>query len=144
MTVNFHFLQSEERIDPRDLDELLTEMTLISSRSELYKQFLMKSITHDLRSDCAKKNIDLSYDNNLKTDQVNNENEKKIEEAELFIKSCNLSFTIQELIGQYSILENYFMTENINKAIQMDTIISGNQTSSVVDDVFFIIKKCIK
>lgn len=69
---------------------------------------------------------------------------EKLAESDIFIKNCNLSFTIQELIGQYSILENYFMEENIKKAIQMDTFISGSKTSSVVDDVFFIIKKCIK
>ena len=69
---------------------------------------------------------------------------EKVAESESFIKSCSLSFTIQELIGQYSILETYFMEENIKKAIQMDTLLGGSQTSSVVDDVFFIIKKCIK
>lgn len=69
---------------------------------------------------------------------------EKLAESDIFIKNCNLSFTIQELIGQYSILENYFMEENIKKAIQMDTLIDGSKTSSVVDDVFFIIKKCIK
>ncbi len=110
-----------DKIDPRDLDELLTEITLISSRSELYKSFLLKSIINDL-----------------------GDKEVSIDEAEKFIQNCNLSFAIQELIGQYSIIENYFMIENVTKAIQMDTIMAGSKTSSVVDDVFFIIKKCIK
>ena len=60
------------------------------------------------------------------------------------MNSTDLQCNIQELIGQYSILENYFMTENIYKAIQMDSINKNSLTSSVVDDVFFIIKKCIK
>ena len=68
----------------------------------------------------------------------------KLSEAEAFINNCNLRCTIQELICQYSILENYFMTENIYKAIQIDTKLKDSVTSSVVDDVFFIIKKCIK
>lgn len=119
-------MQVFERIDPRDLDELLTEITIISSRTELYKNFLMKSILSDLRG----------IEGNIQND--------KLAEIDIFIKNCNLSFIIQELVGQYSILENYFMEENIKKAIQMDTLIIDSKTSSVVDDVFFIIKKCIK
>ena len=90
----------------------------------------MKSISNDLNG-AEKKSQYL--DKNL-----------KLEEAEKFIKNCDLSFSMQELIGKYSILENYFMTENIQKAIQLDTILMNSFTSSVVDDVFFIIKKCIK
>ncbi len=124
----------DEKLDPRDLDELLTELTLISARSELYKNFLLKSVINDLNSD---KNLNAmpNADQIIKT---------KLVEAESFISNCNLRCTVQELIGQYSILENYFMTENIYKAIQMDTISKNSLTSSVVDDVFFIIKKCIK
>ena len=36
------------------------------------------------------------------------------------------------------------MNENIDKAIQMDVCPKESLVSSVVDDVFFIIKKCIK
>ncbi len=116
----------EDKIDPRDLDELLTEMTLISARCELYKNFLQRSITNDVI--------------NLSTEQQ----KAKMNETNAFINSTNLECSIQELIGQYSSLENYFMTENILKAIQMDTFLKDSLTSSVVDDVFFIIKKCIK
>jgi hypothetical protein len=70
--------------------------------------------------------------------------EKKIADIQNFINSSDLQGHIIELIGYYSMLENYFMTENINKAIQMDSINRNALTSSVVDDVFFIIKKCIK
>lgn len=68
----------------------------------------------------------------------------KTNEIQNFINSSGLECSIQELIGQYSIMENYFMTENIYKAIQVDTIPKNSITSSVVDDVFFIIKKCLK
>lgn len=71
-------------------------------------------------------------------------NDKVISDFQKFINSTPLQINIQEIIGQYSVLENYFMTENINKAIQMDTVNRNSLTSSVVDDTFFIIKKCIK
>jgi conserved oligomeric Golgi complex subunit 4 len=119
-------------LDPRDLDELLTEMTLISARTELYKHFLLKSITIDLSG------LD------QKSPQITNL-QKLLEEAKVFMNNCNLRCSVQELIGDYSILENYFMTENINKAIQMNTgYQKGSLTSSIVDDTFFIIKKCLK
>ncbi len=118
--------KAEDKIDPRDLDELLTEMTLISARCELYKNFLQRSISNDI--------INLSAE----------QQKTKQNEMNTFINSTHLECSIQELIGQYSSLENYFMTENILKAIQMDTFLKDSLTSSVVDDVFFIIKKCIK
>lgn len=112
------------------MDELLTEITLISARSELYKSFLLRSIINDLNAISSAQS----------TENLNS----KLKQAQSFINSCDLQCAIQELIGQYSLLENYFMTENIHKAIQMDTITKDSLTSSVVDDVFFIIKKCIK
>lgn len=70
--------------------------------------------------------------------------DKNIAEFKKFMNSTQLQINIQEIISNYSALENYFMTENINKAIQMDTVNRNSLTSSVVDDTFFIIKKCIK
>jgi hypothetical protein len=113
---NHHHHDSSEtqKIDPRSLDELLTELTLISARSQLYKSYLTTY---------------LSLKNTTQS----------------FINSTRLELETQELIGQYSILENYFMSENIEKACQLDNQTRGDQeTSVVVDDVFFIIKKCLK
>lgn len=107
---------------------------MISARSELYKNFLLKSVLSDLNGD---KQLAQSPSAQMIL-------KSKLNEAEMFINNCNLRCTVQELICQYSILENYFMTENIYKAIQMDTGLKDSLTSSVVDDVFFIIKKCIK
>ena len=41
-------------------------------------------------------------------------------------------------------MEEYYMRESIAKAIQLDNIEPGNLTSSMTDDVFFILKQCIK
>jgi hypothetical protein len=107
---------------------------MISARTELFKNFLLKSIITDLNGDKVM--------SQLPTAQILMK--AKLNEAETFINSCDLRCCIQELICQYSVLENYFMTENIYKAMQMDTILKDSLTSSVVDDVFFILKKCIK
>ena len=51
---------------------------------------------------------------------------------------------VQELLGNYIMLERYFLSESVSKAIAMDSPIDGSLTSSVVDDVFFLVKKSIR
>lgn len=51
---------------------------------------------------------------------------------------------MQELIGSYIMMEEYFMKEMVNKAVQMDNVDEGQMTSSMVDDAFFIVKKCVR
>ena len=41
-------------------------------------------------------------------------------------------------------VSSYYVTECISKAVSLDAIEEGSLTSSMVDDVFFIIKKCIR
>lgn len=51
---------------------------------------------------------------------------------------------MQDLLGIYLLLERYFMEESVIKAIALDNHEAGQLTSSMVDDVFFIIRKCIR
>ncbi|TTL88683.1 Conserved oligomeric Golgi complex subunit 4 [Bagarius yarrelli] len=62
---------------------------------------------------------------------------------ERLLKDCQLSCTVQELIGYYIPMEEYYMRETVNKAVAMDTAEAGQLSSSMVDDVFYIVKKCI-
>ncbi|KAH7981410.1 hypothetical protein HPB49_023911 [Dermacentor silvarum] len=41
-------------------------------------------------------------------------------------------------------MEEYFLIESVRKAIEVDTIEENSQCSSMLDDVFFILKKCLK
>lgn len=115
-------------IDPRDLEPLLAEVTLISSRSELYLRFLQRRVQAD---------IDIVYQN---------EEDKKEKKKELmtWISNCELSHTMQEIIGGYIVMEEYYMRESSTKAIQLDAFDETSLTSSMIDDVFFILKQCIK
>lgn len=110
---------------------------------------MLKSILADIPPilPSTPSSTDLSTNNTLDNkaqQEQKNANDQKLAEFQKFINTTPLQINIQEIIGQYSVLENYFMTENINKAIQMDTVNRNSLTSSVVDDTFFIIKKCIK
>jgi hypothetical protein len=53
-----------------------------------------------------------------------------------------LNEVVQELIGDYISMEEYYMIVNVNKAVDIDEIIPDNLTSTMVDDVFYILKKC--
>lgn len=61
----------------------------------------------------------------------------------LIIKS-DLSKQMQILISDYLLLERYYMEQSIKKAITMNSFEKDTLVSSMVDDIFFIVKKCIR
>ncbi|KAI4494357.1 hypothetical protein M0802_009040 [Mischocyttarus mexicanus] len=119
---------NSERIDPKELDLLLGEITIMHSRAELYIRFLRRRVKND---------IEISTTNATQCmDQLN--------EFERNICNSELAHNMQELIGAYLALERYFLEESVNKAVGMDTLEQDQQISSMVDDVFFIVQKCIR
>ncbi|XP_076808294.1 conserved oligomeric Golgi complex subunit 4-like [Clavelina lepadiformis] len=122
--------KSEEamKLDARNLEPLLSEVTVISSRTELYLRFLKRRVQADI-------------DTVFSSEKIIEENKKELQS---WITTCEVSHLIQEVIGYYIIMEEYYMRESIAKAIQLDNIEPGNLTSSMTDDVFFILKQCIK
>lgn len=80
--------------------------------------------------------------NNESVDENFRKEKSKLLE-ETFIKS-DLSRKMQELLGVYLLFERYFMDESVLKAIALDSFEQGQQCSSMVDDVFFIIRKSIR
>ncbi|XP_021488211.1 conserved oligomeric Golgi complex subunit 4 [Meriones unguiculatus] len=118
-----------EKIEPRELDPILTEVTLMNARSELYLRFLRKRIS-----------ADFEVGDSMASEDVKQEHQKCLDKL---LNNCLLSCTMQELIGFYITMEEYFMRETVNKAVALDTCEKGQLTSSMVDDVFYIVKKCI-
>ena len=58
---------------------------------------------------------------------------------------CGLCLAAQDLLADYILLEDYYMSANIKKAMENDTqIVEGHVTSVMLDDVFFLLKKCIQ
>lgn len=118
---------STDKLNAREIDNLIGEITIMHSRAELYSRFIRKRIRNDFTS------------SNLDSDQAN-----KLQNVfDETIKKSMFSRQIQELLGTYILYERYFMEESVIKAISLDTFESGQQCSSMVDDVFFIVKKCI-
>ncbi|XP_033839135.1 conserved oligomeric Golgi complex subunit 4 [Periophthalmus magnuspinnatus] len=115
-----------ERTEPRELDPVLTEVTIMNARAELYLRFLRRRILAD-----------------FEVGDIQSITKEHQQNAEKLLKHCQLSRTMQELIGYYIPMEEYYMRESVNKAVTMDTYEKGQLTSSMVDDCFYIVKKCI-
>lgn len=76
--------------------------------------------------------------------QDQDEKGKVLKSLENLIKNSDLTHSKHELLLHYLRLEQYFMEESVAKAVSMDCIEPSQQTSSMVDDTFFIVKKCIR
>ncbi|KAL4234686.1 Golgi transport complex subunit 4 [Mactra antiquata] len=124
----FHKQPAIEKPDSKDLDVLLSEIVLLNTRTELYLRFLKRRITGD---------FELAYQDEEKRNE-------KSSEVDKFIQSCDTSRLMQELIGNYIMMEEYFMREMVLKAVAMDSLDTGSPTSSMVDDSFYIVKKCVR
>merc|ERR1719383_33105 len=124
-----NFSSAESPIDPKELDLLLSEVILLNTRTEVFWRFLQVRLENDVDSLPESEAVD--FLDTLKTDVI--------EKSEL----CR---TMQEVIGHYVLMEEYFMRISVAKAEALDSIDEdlSQTTSSMVDDVFFIIKKCLR
>lgn len=121
-------------LDPRNVDKILNEISMIISRSEVYLSFITKRVQDDIDS------------------RAENELQKKTIRVELYNMinlECELNHLVQEVGGIYVMLEQFYLNESSKKAIMMDQIDfdPSNDScliSSMLDDIFFIIKKCTK
>ncbi|XP_052818537.1 conserved oligomeric Golgi complex subunit 4-like [Mya arenaria] len=124
----FHKQPATEKPDSKNLDVLLSEVVLLNTRADLYLRFVKRRLVSDFES---------AFEDEAKR-------KEKCDEVEGFIQNCDTSRLMQELICSYITMEEFFMREMVLKAVVMDSIESGSHTSSMVDDAFFIVKKCVR
>ena len=67
----------------------------------------------------------------------------RLEEVDRMLAVSDLAKCSQESLGDYIALEQFFMSENVKLAISLDSSEQDQLTTSMLDDVFFIVKKCI-
>ncbi|CAA7013042.1 unnamed protein product [Microthlaspi erraticum] len=58
-------------------------------------------------------------------------------------RNGSFSKVIQDVTGFYVILEGFFMVENVRKAIRIDEHVLDSFTTSMVEDVFYVLQKCL-
>lgn len=127
-------LTPNSNLDPRTVDKILNEMSAILSRSEVYLTFIADRIRQDIDS--------------KEEDEAQRKN-SRIELYNMINLECELNHLIQEVGGIYVMLEQYYLNESSKKAMVMDQIdmdpsFASCFVSSMLDDIFFLVKKCTK
>ena len=136
--------QNLSKIDPKEIDKHLIDVMYVINRSQTYLNFITNRLLSDLESTDYNKHSDQANSNQLSSFQVDR---NKIDNL---IRDCTLTEMIHDLNSIYVLLEEYYLKESIYKAIQLDVVDSDSDvsdtvlTSSMLDDIFFIIKKCLK
>lgn len=120
------FANNDSPIDAKELDLLLSEVILLNTRTEVYWRFLKMRLEQDVQEQQQQQDLIDA----LKVDMID---------------KSDLCRTMQEVMGHYVLMEEYFMRISVAKAETLDSVDDDAQlTSSMVDDVFFIIKKCLR
>nr|CAD2155303.1 unnamed protein product [Meloidogyne enterolobii] len=159
-----------ERINPIELDLLLSEVTLMHTRAELFWRFLKRRLNRSVDLERKKKDSEGTESNEVSgkndlddplidehrdfeseeqreeyTAKMKKQREERDRKLDLVLNRSGLNTRMQvELLGNYVLMEQYYMTNSVQKAISMDTVEDGALTSSLLDDVFFIVRKCIR
>uniref|UniRef100_K7F2I9 Conserved oligomeric Golgi complex subunit 4 n=1 Tax=Pelodiscus sinensis TaxID=13735 RepID=K7F2I9_PELSI len=115
------------QLEAWELDPVLTEVSLMNARSELYLRFLKRRVSSDFE-----------VGDSMAPEEVRQGNPGELDPV---LTECARWGAPKGLC--HITMEQYFMRETVNKAVAMDTCEKGQLTSSMVDDVFYIVKKCI-
>ena len=114
-------------ITAREVEGVLGELCLLQARVEMYNRFVKKRCGQDFEV----------------SDPDDESRGRKMTEVDRFLALSDLARVSQESLGDYIALEQYFMSENIKLAISLDSVEPDQLTTSMLDDVFFIVKKCV-
>lgn len=119
LTKNLISVGNTEGPDPREIALYLEEMQVLIQTSEDYLYFV---ITRVREAGSAGAQVSPRATNTYKTGA--------------FARS------VQELTRFYVALEEFFMEENVKKAIKIDEFVPDAITTSMVDDVFYVLQTC--
>lgn len=125
-------------IDPRQLSFLLDEIVTISQSAELYDRFIRSKSKAAMELTKSTESKEKGTESPV---VVSNTTIKK-KPADGLLHVSELNRKMQELVGQYILLEEYYMSESVYKAVKMDEPIEDSLTSSIVDHVFFVFQQC--
>lgn len=107
--------------DPREIELYLEEILSLTQLGEDYTEFMVSKI----------KGLS-SVDPEL------------VPRATKAFRSGSFNKVVQDITGFYVILEEFFMVENVRKAIKIDEPVPDSLTTSMVDDVFYVLQSCCR
>ncbi|KAM0892659.1 hypothetical protein ACQ4PT_025603 [Festuca glaucescens] len=107
--------------DPREVEHYLEEILALTQLGEDYTEFMVNKIRglRDVKPELGP-------------------------QAMKAFRNGSFSKMEKDLTGFYVILEEFFMVENIRKAIRIDEPVPDGLTTSMVDDVFFLLQSCCR
>eukprot|EP01117_Protostelium_nocturnum_P008586 TRINITY_DN3084_c0_g1_i1.p1 TRINITY_DN3084_c0_g1~~TRINITY_DN3084_c0_g1_i1.p1 ORF type:complete len:732 (-),score=257.77 TRINITY_DN3084_c0_g1_i1:1304-3499(-) len=132
--------------DARDIAPILEEIALMSRSVEFFDQYLRRKAkeAHDQLT-LAQENRENEENSSYSSKPSGSENtaatNRKNKPDHGLLHVSELNRRMQELVGYYMMLEEYFMTESVKKAIRMDEMDEDSLNSSAVDHIFFIFQK---
>ncbi|VUZ57290.1 unnamed protein product, partial [Hymenolepis diminuta] len=106
------------------IESIISDTVVFNARIELYLCFLRRRLLPN-------------------TMQENGKDHEVSSEIRKFFNLCGLSKISQEVVDAYLPLEQLFLREMVNKAILMDELDESTKTFRLVDDIFFVVKKCL-
>ncbi|KAG9151357.1 hypothetical protein Leryth_020952 [Lithospermum erythrorhizon] len=107
--------------EPREIELYLEEILSLTQLGEDYTDYMVSKIR-----------------------SLPSVNPEVLPNATKTFKSGHLSKVVQDVTGYYVILEGYFMVENVRKAIKIDEHVLDSLTTSMVDDVFYVLQSCCR
>ncbi|KHJ75529.1 hypothetical protein OESDEN_24855 [Oesophagostomum dentatum] len=121
--------KGEERLDALELDTVLSEICLMNTHTEMYWRFVRRRIKGASKEENQEEYVMVNADDfgdmdEEKKKQLEQEKLRKKEERELkldhLLNRSLVGSKMQELLGNYILLEQYYMEECVRKAIDMD------------------------
>ncbi|KAJ3243509.1 Golgi transport complex subunit 4 [Chytriomyces hyalinus] len=142
------------QLDPREVDSLINEIALISQRSRLFIRFLeVRSKTEEEKLESLKEEGELTMSPvsafspgtavlpSPLASASKPINWRPVELQRIALNhNSGLSIRLKELMSNFATLQEFFLKKSIEKALKLDEYEPGAQTSSAVDDVFYIVK----
>ncbi|KAI9347438.1 COG4 transport protein-domain-containing protein [Zopfochytrium polystomum] len=116
------------QVESREVDGVISELAIISQRTKLFQRFI------ELRAEAQQEKIAELEDG--KAPPELNGVVVDFARTQLFVRA-------RELMNNFIILNEFFIKKSIEKAIKLDQRDQGSQTSSVVDDTFYILKSSL-
>ncbi|VDN38983.1 unnamed protein product [Gongylonema pulchrum] len=119
------------------------------TRTELYWRYLKRRLndanakTFEQQKESESENMTEEDVHRLESTREKQKRERDGKLNDLVLRST-LGTRMQELLGRYVLMEQYYMKESVAKAMTMDLKETDSLTSSMLDDVFFIVRKCVR
>lgn len=107
--------------DPREVELYLEEILSLMQLGEDYTEFMLSKI----------KGL-TSMDPEL------------VPRSTKVFRNGSFSKVAQDITGFYVILEGFYMVESVRKAINIDEHVPDSLTTSMVDDVFYVLQSCLR